>query len=66
MKQDALHMMDFVDAATTNVLSPDILPGVDLRNMLKHIESELLSTMHLTISTDNILYFYHYLSTHVL
>ena len=32
-------MMDFVDAATTNVLSPDILPVEDMRNMLWHIES---------------------------
>ena len=58
--------MDYVDAATTNVLSPDIFPVEDLRNMLKHIESELLSMMHPSISLDNTLHFYHYLSTHVL
>ena len=59
-------MMDYVDAATTKVLPPDILPVEDLRNMLRHIESELPSTMHLPISSDNTLHFYHYLSTHVL
>ena len=34
MRQVAIHMMDYVDAATTNVFSPDILPLEDLRNML--------------------------------
>ena len=34
MRHVAIHMMDYVDAATTNVLSPDILPVEDLRNML--------------------------------
>ena len=34
MRQVAIHMMNYVDAATTNVLSPDILPVADLRNML--------------------------------
>ena len=66
MKQVSKHMMDFVDAATTNVLSPDILPVKDLRNMLRHIESELPLMMHLSISLDDILHFYWYLSTHVL
>ena len=59
-------MMDYGDAATTYVLSPDTLPVADLRNMLKHIESELPPTMHLPISSDNTLHFYQYLSTHVL
>ena len=57
MRQVAIHMMDYVDAATTNVLLPDILPVADLRYMLKHIESELLSTMHIPISSDNTLHF---------
>ena len=66
MRQVAIHMVDYVDAATTNVLSPDILPVEDLRNMLKHIESELPPIMHLPISSDNTLHFYHYLNIHVL
>ena len=60
MRQVPIHMMDYVDAATSNVLSPDILPVEDLRNMLRHIESELLSTMHPPISSDNTLHFYCY------
>ena len=43
MRQFAVHTMDYVDAAITNVLSPDILPVADLTKMLKHIESELTS-----------------------
>ena len=58
MRQVAIHMMDYVDAATTNILSPDILTVEDLRNMVRHIESELPSKMHLTISLDDILHFY--------
>ena len=57
MRQVAIHMKDYVDAATTNILSPDILSVEDLRNMLRPIESELLSTMHLPISLDDILHF---------
>ena len=57
MRQVAIHMMDYVDVTTTNVLSPDILSVADLRNMLKCIESELPSTMHLPISSDNTLHF---------
>ena len=66
MRQVAIHKMDYVDASTTKVLSPDILPVEDLRNMLKHIESELLPMMDQPIFSDNNLQFYCYLSTHVL
>ena len=58
MRQVTIHMMDYVDAASTSVLSPGILPVEHLRNMLRHIESELPSLMHLPISSDNTLYFY--------
>ena len=58
--------MKYVDVATTNVLSLYILPVEDLRNMLRHVESELPSMMHLPISLDNTLHFYWYLNTHVL
>ena len=62
-----MHMKDYVDAATTNVLSPNILPVADLRYMLKHIEFELPSMMHLPISSSDItLHFHWYLNTHVL
>ena len=66
IRQVAIHTMDYVDAATTNILSPDILPVEDLRNILRHIESELHSTMHLPISLDDTLHFCWYLNTHVL
>ena len=66
LRQVVIHMMDYVDAATTSVLSPDILPVEDLWNMLRQIDSELPSTMHLLISLDDILHLYHYLNTHLL
>ena len=34
--------------------------------MLIHIEAELLSTMHLPLSSDDTPYFYRYLHTHIL
>ena len=59
MRQVAIHTMDYV--ATINVSSPDILPVAHLRDMLKNIECEWPSTMHLTISSDNTIHFYQYL-----
>ena len=66
MRQASIHMMDYVDAATMNILSPDKLPVEDLRSMLRHIDSKLSSTIHLPISLDDTLHFYWYLNTHVL
>ena len=58
--------MDYIDAATTGILSPHILPIDDLREMLKHIQETLPSTMHLPISSEDTLHFYRYLCTHIL
>ena len=66
MRQVAIHMMDYVDASTTNILSPDTLPVEDMRNMLRHIESELPSTMYIPISSDDTPHFYQYLNIHIL
>ena len=66
MRHVTIHTMEYVGAATTNVLSPDKLPVEDMRSMLRHIESELPSTMHLPISSDDTLHFYPYLNTHIL
>ena len=66
MRQMAMHAMDYIDAATTGILSPHILPVEDLREMLMHTEAEQLSTMHLPVSLDDTIHFYRYLHTHVL
>ena len=66
MRQVAIHTMDYVDVATMNILSPDILPLENLRNMFRHTESELPSAMYLPISLDDTLHSYQYLNTHVL
>ena len=58
--------MDYIDAASTGTLSPHILPIVDLRRMLSHIEETLPSTLHLPVSSEDTLHFYCYLCTHVL
>ena len=62
----SMHTMDYIDAATTGTLSPHILPIMDLKQMLSHIEDALPPTMHLTVSSEYTLHFYHYLDTHVL
>ena len=50
MREVALHTMEYIDATTTGILLPHILPIEDQREMLKHIEQTLPSTMHLPIS----------------
>ena len=58
--------MDYIDATTTGILSPHVLPVKDLREMLSHIEKMLPSIMHLPISLEDALHFYRYLCTHIL
>ena len=57
MREAALYTMDDIDAATTGILLPHILPIEDLRDMLKHTEETLPSTMHLPISSGDTLHF---------
>ena len=66
MRQVTMHAMDYIDAATTGILSPYVLPVEDLQKMLTNIEEAVPSTMHLPVSSENILHFYRYLHTHVL
>ena len=66
MREVTIHTMDYVDAATTGILSPHVLSGEDLREMLLHIEETIPSTMFLPISSEDALYFYRYLCTHIL
>ena len=66
MRQIAMHAMDYIDVATAGILSPHILTVEDLREMLMHIKAELLSTLHLPVSSDDTLHLYIYLCTHVL
>ena len=66
MREVTIHTTDYIDAATTGILSPHVLPVEDLREMLSHIEEMLPSTMHLLISSEDALHFYRYLCTHVL
>ena len=66
IREVALHTMDYIDAATTGILSPHVLPVDNLREILKHIEETLPSTMHLPISSEDALHFYRYLCTHFL
>ena len=56
----SVHIMDYIDAATTGTLSPPVLPITDLQEMLSHIEETLLPTLHLPISSEDTLHFYQY------
>ena len=62
----SMHTMDYTDAATTGTLSPHLLPIMDLKKMLVHIEETLPPTLHLPVSSEDTLHFYRYLCTHVL
>ena len=66
MREDTIHTMDYIDAATSGILLPHVLPVEGLREMLSHIEETLPSTMHLPISSEDVLHFYRYLCTHIL
>ena len=66
IKTVSTHTMDYIDAATTGTLSLHILPIMDLKKMLSHIEETLPSTLQLSVSSEDTLHFYHYLFTHVL
>ena len=60
------HTMDYIDAATSGILSPHVLPVADLCEMLQHIADTLPPTLHLPILPVDTLHFYRYLCTHVL
>ena len=62
----SMHIMDYINAATTGTLSPHILSIADLKQMLSHIEETLPPTMHLSVSSEDTLHFYRYLHTHIL
>ena len=57
MREVAIHTMDYIDAATTGIFSPHVLPVDNLRKMLLHIEKTLPLTMHLPVSSEDTLCF---------
>ena len=60
------HTMDYIDTTTSGILSPHVLPVVDLQIMLQHIADTLPPTLHLPILPVDTLHFYRYLCTHIL
>ena len=62
----SMHTMDYITAATTGTLSPHILRITDHKQILSHIQEALPPTMHLPVSSEDTLHFYHYLHTHIL
>ena len=65
-RQVTMHAMDYIDAATTGILSPHMPPVEDLRKMLIHIKEALPSTMHLPVSSEDTLHFYRCPHNHIL
>ena len=58
--------MDYIDAATSGILSLHILSVIKLQKMLLHMEETLPLMLHLPVSSDDTLHFYRYLHTHIL
>ena len=52
------HAMNYINTATSGTLSPHILPVMDLKKMLTHIEETLPSRLHLLVSSGDTLHFY--------
>ena len=50
-----MHTMHYIDAATTGIISPHVLPVEDLRKVLLHIAEALPLTMHLPVSSEDTL-----------
>ena len=48
MKQLANHVLEYIDTATTSILTPHLIPVPNLQKMLYQIESELPPNMHLS------------------
>ena len=66
IKSLLMHIVDYIDTATTGTLFTPHLPIADLKQMLSNIEESLPTTMHLPVSSEDTLHFYRYLHTHVL
>ena len=66
IKSVSMHIMDYVNTATTRTLSPHMLPIADLKQVLSHIEESLPTTMHLPVTSEDTLHFYRYLHKHIL
>ena len=58
--------MEYINTATSGMLSPHVLPILDLQKILQHITDTLPLTLHLPNSPEDTLHFYKYLHTHVL
>ena len=58
--------MDYIDVATTGMLSRHVLPVEYLQKMLTHIEEVLPSIMHLPVTSEDTLYSCRYLCSHIL
>ena len=58
--------MDYINAVTSETLSPHVLLVMDLQIMLTYIVDTLPPILHLPVSPDDTLHFYRYLHTHIL
>ena len=59
----SMHIIDHVNAATVGTLLPHVLPIMDLKKMLSHIEETLPPTLHLPASAEDTLHLYIYIFT---
>ena len=60
-----MQTMDYINAAATEILSPHVLPIMDLKKM-SNIEETLPPTLHLPVLSVDTLHIYRYLCTHIL
>ena len=66
MKQLANHVLEYVGATTSGILTPHLVPVTDLQNLLESIEKNLPPNMHLPVPSSDPLHFYRHLKCHVL
>ena len=57
IKSVSMHIVDYINAATTGTLSPHILHIAGLRQMPSHIVESLPTTMCLPVTSEDTLHF---------
>ena len=53
LRMVSTHTMEYINATTSGILSPHVLPIMDLQKMLQHITDTLPPTLHLPISPED-------------
>ena len=63
IRKVSTHTMDYVDVVTTGTASPHVLPIMDHKRMLLHIEKTLPPMLHLPVLSEDTLHIFYNIFT---